>query len=93
MRVVAKFLKILSGQCYGKNEKFPNFYPDLGMGSKGIFRGPTDVLDIISNRQVSSSGVTRNMTSNDGCTVALIAMEFEELITYDSESQAEELTL
>jgi hypothetical protein len=33
-------LKILSGHCYGKNEKFANFYPDLGMASKGTFRGP-----------------------------------------------------
>ena len=27
------FLKNLSEQCYGKNENFAKFYPDLGMGS------------------------------------------------------------
>ena len=24
---------LISGQCYGKNEIFANFYPDLGTGS------------------------------------------------------------
>jgi hypothetical protein len=38
--LLAKFLKNLAGQCYGINENFANFYPDLGMGSKGNFRGP-----------------------------------------------------
>jgi hypothetical protein len=40
MRLFAEFFKNLSGQRYGKNEKFANFYPDLGMGSWGIFGGP-----------------------------------------------------
>ena len=33
MRLFAGFLINLSGQCYGKNENFANFYPDVGMGS------------------------------------------------------------
>ena len=32
-RFFAKFLRNQSWQCYGKNEKFANFYPDLGMNS------------------------------------------------------------
>ena len=33
MRLFANFLKKLSGQCYGINEKIANFYPDSDMGS------------------------------------------------------------
>ena len=40
MRLFAKFLKNLSGQCYGINENFANFYPDLDKDPKGIFGGP-----------------------------------------------------
>ena len=40
LRLFGEFLKILSGQPYGENENFANFYPDRGTASEGIFRGP-----------------------------------------------------
>ena len=40
LRVPAKMIQFLSGQCYGFSKKFENFYPDWDLGSKGTFRGP-----------------------------------------------------